>query len=248
MKKSIFLILLAAELTMMGCAPVSAPDDNVDMTDTGEAVQTAETTVDYSTNYQPIVNDFYKLVSGQIDISAGDSEMPTGSMGLWEGITYGSIDTMKEDTGFCISDFSGDGIPELVIGSVSNGMIYALFGIADGGTRLLLEGAYRNMYFFLDDGMILNQGSAGAIYSILGILDWSDDGAALNIAEYWYTHEKDGNFDDICCYYNTTGEMDPTISEELVMTVDEFIVMQESVLSRVTVPELTSFAQYGGVS
>ena len=234
--KRISSLLLSASLLLMGCASIGGADEADAVTQTADSIE------EYSAVYQPIIDDFYRLISGQTDVSAENGALPTGSMGLREALSVS--EGILDDTGYRIADLSGDGIPELLIGSVSSGMIYALFTTDGDSTELLLEGVYRNSYYLLDDGTVANQGSGGAIYSIFGVYGWSEDGRELTCIDCWFTHEKDGNFEDIRCYHNTSGEMDPAVSEELSMTLDAFYTMQDSLLARVTVPALTTFAQY----
>jgi len=155
-----------------------------------------------------------------------------------------------------IRDLSGDGIPELLIGAAvgeefeiaAGTVIYALFTIADNQVHLTLEGFRRNAYSILEDGSIFNQGSGGAAYRIFGLYDLTADGTGLICRDYWFTHEKDGNLHDIRCWHNTMGERDPAVSEELSLTRDEFWTKEEELAKQRKVLELTTFAEYGGVS
>ena len=126
-------------------------------------------------------------------------------------------------------------------------MIYALYTCADGQPQFVLEGAYRNAYYLMDDGAIFNQGSAGAAYSIFGMYDLSADGKKTVCRNYWFTHEKNEDYSEIYCWYNTVGEMDITVSEELAMTPDDLWEMEEELCKRIVVLDLTSFGEYGGV-
>ncbi|MBR3997584.1 MAG: hypothetical protein IKI93_04490, partial [Clostridia bacterium] len=205
----------------------------------------------YEALYKPVIDEFFRLASGEYD----ENNIPEGGTSLLEGNGWNRNNAMLWDSGCMIRDLSGDGVPELLIGSaageeydaVAGTMIYALFTISDGQPKLTLEGAYRNAYCILEDGSIFNQGSGGAIYSIFGLYDLTADGTALTCRDYWFTHEKDGNFEDIRCWHNTTGEMDPAVSEELSMTLDEFWAKEEELAMQRKVLDLITFAEYGGV-
>ena len=242
-------ILLAAMLAMTGCELRNAvPNDPVETSNTQKTETAAEQTVntedptepavEYTAYYQPIIDDMFKAASGEYDAE----NVPEGGIGLIEG--YGD---MLWDAGFAVTDLSGDGIPELLIGSLGSGMVYAIFTISDGVPKLVLEGWYRNSYYILQDGSIFNQGSGGAAYHIFGLYNLSEDGTALTCRDYWFTHEKDGNFEDIRCWHNTVGEMNTAVSEELAMTLDEFWAKEAELAEQLKVLDLTTFAEYGGV-
>ena len=200
------------------------------------------------TFYQPVVDEFFRLAAGDYD----ENNIPEGGTSLLEANGWNRDDAMMWDAGYIIQDLSGDGIPELLIGSATGDeydvpagtMIYALFTLKDNEPQLIFDGTYRNAYILLGDGTILNSGSAGAAYSIFGIYKLTEDGSELDCQGYWFTHEKDGNFEDIRCWYNTVGEMDVSMSEELDMTLDEFWKKEEELISQKKIPKLTSFAEY----
>ena len=257
MKTKIITILLAAILAMTGCelrntvpdAPVETADtqeteaaaentENENTENSGNTEEITEPAVDYTAYYQPVIDDMFKAAMGGYD--AGN--VPEGGIGLIEG--YGD---MLWDAGFAVTDLSGDGIPELLIGSLGSGMVYAIFSVSDGAPKPVLEGWYRNAYYLLQDGSIFNQGSGGAAYHIFGLYDLTADGTALTCRDCWFTHEKDGDFSNIVCWYNTSGVMDITVSEELPMTLDEFWEKENAFAEQILLPELTAFGVYGGL-
>lgn len=258
MKTNKMTILLAAILMLNGCKLRDIEPDKPDQEDVQS--ETAETEIasagtedaaDYEALYKPVIDEFFRLASGDYD----ENNIPEGGTALLEGNGWNKNNAMLWDAGYMIRDLSGDGVPELLIGStageeydvVAGTMIYALFTVADGQVQLTLEGAYRNAYCILEDGSIFNQGSGGAAYHIFGLYDLSADGTALTCRDYWFTHEKDGNFEDIRCWHNTVGEMNPAVSEELAMTLDEFFAKEEELAMQRKVLDLTTFAEYGGV-
>ena len=237
------VILLAAMLAMSGCelrntvpdepAGTEAAAENTENTE-----ETTEPSVDYTAYYQPIIDSMFKAAMGEYNAD----NIPKGGIGLLEG--YGD---MLWDAGFSVTDISGDGIPELLIGSLSSGMVFAIFTVSDGAPKLVLEGWYRNAYYLLQDGSIFNRGSGGAAYTVLGIYDIAGDGSSLVCRDCWFTHEKDGNPENIVCWHNTAGVMDITVSEELKMTPDELWKKASSFAEQVVIPKLTVFGEYGGL-
>ncbi len=254
MKTKIMTILLAAMLTMTGCElRNTVTDDPAETANTQETEaaaeqtgntententeETEESSVDYTAYYLPVIDQLFSVVSGNYD----ENNIPAGVIALLEG------GDMLWNAGYSVSDVSGDGIPELLIGDRNSGMIYALYTVKDGQVHLTLEGAYRNAYYLMDDGALFNRGSAGAAYSIFGLYDLSADGTVLNCRDCWFTYEKDGNFEDVRGWHNTTGEMDTAVSEELAMTLDELWAKEAELFDRIIVPELTAFGVYGGL-
>jgi len=215
----------------------------------GEIVEpeTPEPAVDYEAVYKPVLDELFKIASCAYDFDTADeSGIPEGAAGILESNGWGSSDLMLWESGYILQDFSGDGIPELLIGAENNGMIYALYTIADDAVHLLAEGTYRNMYYLTEDGLFLNQGSGGAIYSIIGTYELKAGESTLTCRDFWFTHEMDGSYEDIRCWHNTTGEMDPAVSEELAMTLDEFWEMEMDLLDKCVRLDVTTFGEYGG--
>ena len=263
MKTKTITILLAVMLTMTGCGHRENDPEQLTPEETQQDILTetpeaqvpepvpSDPEVDYVTFYQPVIDEFFRLAAGDYD----ENNIPEGGTSLLEANGWNRDDAMMWDAGYMICDLSGDGIPELLIGStageeydvVAGTMIYALFTAADGQVHLTLEGASRNAYCLLEDGSIFNQGSGGMIYSVFGLYDLTADGTALTCRDWWFTHEKDGNIEDIRCWHNTTGEMNPDVSEELAMTLDEFRAKEEELAKQRKVLELTTFAEYGGL-
>ena len=258
MKGNWAIILLAAMLAMTGCEfggtdPEKPVQNETEETQTNlPETESAVAEVDYAAIYQPVIDGFFKLASG--DVEENESRIPEGGSAILEGNDGGSSNRMLWESGFMLLDLSGDSIPELVIGSVTEEeyegygtAIYAVYTIADNQPRFVLDGFYRNIYYLLEDGSIFNQGSAGAAYSIFGIYALSENGQELFCRDYWFTHEKEGNYEDIRCWHNTVGEMDTAISEELDMTLDAFWEMEGELMEQITALELTSFGAYGGL-
>ena len=245
------LIILLATMLLTGCTLGETAPDKPDQGDVQPETAQIEDAVNYEALYKPVLDEFFHLASGEYD----ENNIPEGGTALLEGNGWSGSNAMLWDSGYMIRDLSGDGIPELLIGSTAGEeydvtagtMIYALFTAADGQAKLTLEGASRNAYCILEYGSIFNQGSGGAVYHIFGLYDLTADGTALTCRDYWFTHEKDGNFEDIRCWHNTVGEMDPAVSEELSMTLDEFWAKEEELAKQRKVLDLTTFAEYGGV-
>jgi len=247
MKRNGIIILLAAML-LTGCTLGDTAPDKPEQGDVQPETAQTEDAVNYEAVYKPVLDELFKIASCAYDFDTADaSGIPEGAAGILENNGWGSSDLMLWESGYIMQDFSGDGIPELLIGAEDNCMVYALYTIADGAVQLLAEGTYRNMYYLTEDGLFLNQGSGGVIYSIIGTYELKAGESALTCRDYWFTHEMEGNYEDIRCWHNTTGEMDPAVSEELSMTLDEFWEMEMDLLGKCISLDVTTFGEYGGV-
>ena len=67
-----------------------------------------------------------------------------------------------DQVGYVMDDLDGDGVTELLIGSVEEGLIYAMYTVKDGQEVQVIDAGERNTYELTSDGLILNQGSNGA--------------------------------------------------------------------------------------
>lgn len=225
----IFAVIIAAIFT--GCEeqnnlqehPVS--DSSVsEQNESPETVGTAD--VGYNEIYSGVISRYYELITGYSE----EWEILDGEIGVLERITMLDTNDALETIGYTIQDISGDEVPELIIAAVSDNAggkffgtdLLAVYTIADGAPMLSFEGWIRNNYLLLENNMLLNRGSGGAMYSIFGTYTLSKDGTSLTNNEYYFTCEKGETFEEIGIYYNTTGEWDKDISEELDISIDEF--------------------------
>ena len=196
--------------------------------------------------YTELLNKYYKFICSDDD---GKLAME-GEIGVAEAVAGLSMSGALESVGYAINDLSGDGIPELVIGEYSKEdtgfgtMIYALYTIADGEPVLVFEGWYRNCYRWMGENRFACQGSGGAMYSIFGTLELTEDGKELQWKDYYFTHETDESFSEIGCYYNNTGISDVESSEKLDISLEEFFDLETEVLKEKQWMRLTKFSDY----
>ena len=79
------------------------------------------------------------------------------------GLNYlpGIVKDINE-VGYCLQDMDGDGSTELLIGSVSDNLIFAMYTMKDDEEVQLIDAGGRNTYQLTSDGVFLNRGSNGA--------------------------------------------------------------------------------------
>ena len=230
-----FGMVLAMVLTA-GCGGGKNEDVNTDMP-----------SVDYEASYSQILDAYYDLI-----YYGNASEEIESHTGVMEILTMDGFDAAAEQIGYAIEDISGDGVPELLMSFIyeetEEGVfgrdIFAVYRHTDGTPQQIIDGGGRNGYFLLENGDIFNSGSAGAIYSIFGTYELSEDGAELICKDYYFTYERDEDYADIGCYHNTTGEWDKAVSEEMDVTLDEFWQMEIDMLEQVNLVELMPFIEY----
>lgn len=114
----------------------------------------------------------------------------------------------SDTIGWCMKDVDGDGQAELLIGMVDSPNIYALFTLADGAPKQIVDAGERSAWYLEPDGILVNQGSSSAFLSHM-MFYWLRDGKLVlnnglisdyqaNESEPWYltTDEDDSRAND----------------------------------------------------
>lgn len=255
MKKITILCLFAAFLALSGCgsrqpaAPTQQPTQQPAQT---EAEQTApepgaekaypeamlayedvmDQTCDVIYNGYHEENDYPFVSSGVIELS---------SMERTELLQY---------LGYTLEDISGDGIPELLIGTMPNDaaevpetqMLLGGYACKDGEPVCFLEGWARSVYEWLGGGRFFHYGSAGYAYSAFGPFHISEDGTELLCEEWYFSDLKDDA--EIAFYHNRTGVWDKDAAEPLDVDADGFWALSDKYSDERQTLTLTPFADY----
>ena len=223
-------------------------DDNVteDIPQKSKDTEVNES-VDYTRKYKRVLEGYIRL------ICTGGEEEFEGSSGVKEAVVNLGIEETLKNVGYTIQDISGDGIPELLIGEISEEdtnfgtMIYALYHCVNDVPECTFEGWYRNAYHWMGDGCFTYNGSGGAMYSMFGITKLTEDGTALEWQDYYFTQEKNENMEEIGLYHNKTGIDDKAVSEEMEISMDEFWEIQEQISKKKQWMELKPFSEAEGI-
>ncbi|MBO5247289.1 MAG: hypothetical protein J6B28_08540 [Eubacterium sp.] len=201
--------------------------------------------------YDALLQQMYEAVAARserlLDID--------GMTGVHEVTRGMSAREALKNIGYHIEDLNGDRIPELVIGYIADANATETYGSSiytvytcDGETpKSLLDAFSRDRYDWMGGARFLNSGSGGAMYEINAIYELKPQSTELACEDFYFTHEKDGNYEDIRVYYNTTGEWDVAASQEQEMSVDEFWGFTEQRSKQVQQIELTPFLKYENV-
>ncbi len=203
------------------------------------ATEAVNTAVDYTAIYKPVLDDCYKLLNDGLE---GFTAMG-GYSGIIEIVMF--EENPSASIGYTIEDISGDGIPELVIATTNSpNDILAVYNCVDNKPHLVFEGATRNHYYMLNDNSFYHNGSAGAIYSIIGDFTLSADGGSLVCKDYYFTHDRNGNFEDVAVYHNVSGTFDVTVSEETALTIEEFSKLSDNFIGNLKSFSVNAFSEY----
>lgn len=168
-------------------------------------------------------------INGMIRNPEKAFEEADGKMGVLEAAMAFGGEEAPANIGYAIEDFGGDGVPELLIGSIEEKQpvcrgseIYMAYTLVDGQPQLAFEGWYRNSYQYMGDGRFFYEGSAGAASSGFGTFRLLPDGTGLSCDGFYFSEWTDGDTMETEFWYNTSGEWDTSVSEKLDMSSDDF--------------------------
>ncbi len=175
--------------------------------------------------YHELLERFYVLVS---DPDGSMDDVGDGEYGVMEAVQGMGKDALN-GLGYLVYDLSGDGVPELVVGSLREygGEVNALYTLVDNEPQLVLEGWARNSYVYVNSyvggsSCFYNHGSNSAAESGQGIFTLSRNGRELEWRRFYFTYAEDGDWDNVTVYTNTTGSWDPEESEQADLTLEEY--------------------------
>lgn len=141
-----------------------------------------------------------------------------GEYGVVEVAKYLGEGAMHE-FGYVMEDLSGDGVPELAIGTL-DGIIYSLYTFHDGQPLLVFEGGSRCVYVYMGSGHFFCDSSISADQSGKGIYILDEDGTGMECESFLFTGRDDNG--DPAVFSNMSGSWDPSESEPAEMTVEDF--------------------------
>lgn len=179
--------------------------------------------------YSGVLNNLCTAMLAGLD-SIDEMELTDGAGWLYDVMPGRDSETAMASVGYLIKDISGDGVPELLIGSITDqddgndygSYIFSIYTIVNGVPQCSVEGWYRSSYQMMNNGQIFYAGSGGAMYGIFAVYDITKDGTDLICQDYYFTTNTDDTFENYAMYHNTVGESDVSVSEQLAIPEDEF--------------------------
>ncbi len=194
--------------------------------------------VDYEALYAPVFDEVLEVLDYGFNM---DKEYTYVSGGLSDMVMYSQDGNLFDKIGYQMTDLSGDGVPELLIGSNeeyernTRSYIYSLCSIIDDKPALVAAGSARSSYNYMGDGHFYYQGSGGVAITIIGENHLSRDGSELVWDDFYFTDEKENG--EIGIYYNNTGVFGADDAEELDISENEFSEKMSEFQDRcVTIP------------
>ncbi|MCR5301209.1 MAG: hypothetical protein K6E49_02085 [Lachnospiraceae bacterium] len=216
----------------------------------GDDTKDASDEIDYEALYAPVFDEVFEVLDYGFNI---DKEYDYVSGGLSEKVMYSQDDDLLNSIGYLITDMSGDGIPELLIGSdenyndETNSYIYTLCSIIDEKPECIIAGSTRSSYNYMGDDHFYYEGSGGASITIFGKNHLSRDGSEIVWDDFYFTDEKEDG--EIGIYHNNTGIFSGDESEELNISEKEFSGKMNEYRDRCVTIKWTPIGQYrDGVS
>lgn len=200
--------------------------------------------------YSALLDEFYHIISDYSEDLFLNYE-GEDKLGLLERLRFYEPGDYSEQFGYVIEDFSGDGIPELIIsdlevdetGQYQSRSILNLYSIADNQVNSIIESFTRDRHYHLGDGKFYNEGSAGAMYYIMSVYKLSRDGQNTEEIDFYFTNLKEGT-DEMGYYHNKVGTLDLQVSEELKISEEEFWDIGKKLFAQTQPMKFQSFADY----
>ena len=135
-----------------------------------------------------------------------------------------------QQLGYTLQDISGDGVPELLIGWISQKRgaghygkeIYAIYTFADDSVKYVAEGWSRSSLQLMANDNLVTRGGTGISHQVLAVEHLQPDGN-LGCYELYFTWPKD---DGLGVYRNMSCRSEADASQETDMTVEEFNEMR----------------------
>ena len=208
------LTLILAVCIFTGCKEgtttdtTTAPITNVPLT-------TEIPDTDYTAVYDDLLFELYQHILA-ITYDPENTVEYEGAMGIREVVASLSEADALKAVGFATEDINKDTIPELLIYLIDdNGnekcagtRILAAFTYDGEAPVLILEGASLNRYYLLNDGLIYNEKSSGAAYSIFGTYTLPANSTEIKAKDYYFTAPDENDSETILLYHNETGDFD----------------------------------------
>ena len=178
-------------------------------------VNVAESTAEvenYADSYASLLDSYYELIcTGNYTGIITDDD----AGGVYDVRENSGAAEASKNVGYCIQDFSGDGVPELAITDATGTEIYAFYALKDGEPTYIFGGWYRTEYNWLGDNRFYCGGSSSADSFCFGDFELSQDGTEMIWDDFYFTDADGTAANGVSYYSNKNGTCDTETSEKL---------------------------------
>lgn len=184
--------------------------------------------------YSDVLEEIFGVYHDGYDYSVEYKYFP---IGMQERIMYDEGNFL-DDVGFAMTDISGDGIPELLIGEdmgFDKGytLIYGCYTRKNGEVIRTFEGWARNSHSWMGDGHFCYQGSDSAWSSLFGEAHISRDGTELVWDDFYFSDmASDDPNDGIVYFHNKSGFYDKNAPDNELITQEEFVDLMDAYMKK----------------
>ncbi len=252
----IFLCMLIA-IIIGGCSKefeqenADIDTENIEITE--GTVKSEDTAITESIEtYDISYEDYYKEILDNYYEALCDKENMEQVSNYLINYLYTYVESEENnrlmDVGYYISDIDGNGIPELLIGNLSDDsflkdMVFEVYTLVDDKPELIFSGMERNRYYLRSDGKFANEGSSGASYSDWYIFEIAEDGKTLNVIEGVRTDTPDIN-DYFTINWYSTKDLDYDCTNDELISEDEARQILQQYKNMYTAVPYVSFSEY----
>ncbi len=229
-------------------AKLKTDTDTLDVdTDTGSEIDTSEADTDtesLESVYSELMDGIYDLILSEDRET--DQELAYQAL---NGILDAGYSKTPEETleyvGYAFSDLNTDGMPELIIGGITEDRdgrffgrdIYAVYTCVQDEIYCICSGWSRNNVGWMEENVFYLLGSGGAAYTMIGQYELMPNATEWSCIDLYFTDENG-------IYHNQTGIYDVEQAEVTDMTSDEFWELSDELYAKVLEFELTPFSIY----
>lgn len=127
----------------------------------------------YEQEYAKVVDSVYEFISD----GTSDNLPEQGRTGICEVRNFASREAALQQLGYTLQDISGDGVPELLIGWISQKRgvghygkeIYAIYTFADDRVKYVAEGWSRSSLQLMANDNLVTRGGTGISHQVLAV-------------------------------------------------------------------------------
>lgn len=202
----------------------------------------------YTSYYKGTLDNIANMIS---NYSQFDNAYELAELGIPEIISYYGA-TAGAHIGYTVTDLSGNGVPELVIGTIGesdvpewNNLIACMFTYKNGEVVNVFRSLDWDAYYYLGNGKFLNTSNESGYdgKNHFSTYSFDSDGTKL-ICNDSYFYEPIANSNQFQYYHNATGDLDPSSSEKITITDDVFRQKENDLKNDVQQLSLTPFSNY----